>query len=204
MYRIIARGYLARAKSLLRRQTKAKLFYAAYELRCCIEARQDEYLKAQKEYVKSIPPRWKIGAQGKALKSIGRSESMQRLAFKSGERTYILVYIPVTETLRNSGEQLGELLHSQDLFRDDKDPCWSDLEERLYHISQQAEYCCNGDLLCPALIVHGSPAGKIVIAGSSQHAFIMEPIAETGQVQLTVSNVEKWDVRTPPIFYPWL
>ena len=44
-YAVMARDYLARARERLMEGSKAALFHAAMELRCCVEARQAEYLE---------------------------------------------------------------------------------------------------------------------------------------------------------------
>lgn len=53
-YWVGARSYLERAKARLEDATHVSLFYAAYEIRCAVEARQDEYLKAQEQYAKNV------------------------------------------------------------------------------------------------------------------------------------------------------
>jgi len=45
-YSVSARGYLHRAKLRLLENSNEAIFYGAFELRCCVEARQEEYATA--------------------------------------------------------------------------------------------------------------------------------------------------------------
>ncbi len=46
-YLVNSRNYLLRARKRLDEKTPASLFYAAFELRCGVESRMQEYLDAQ-------------------------------------------------------------------------------------------------------------------------------------------------------------
>jgi hypothetical protein len=45
-YNMSEHGYLARAKSRLRERTPEGLFYAAFQLRCCVRPRRKTYARA--------------------------------------------------------------------------------------------------------------------------------------------------------------
>jgi hypothetical protein len=81
-YGVNGDAYLARAKSQLERNNPEALFYAALELRCFVEARQDDYLDAQKRYARSIPKPYKIGAQGRVLDRIFDNKQIQHFQFE--------------------------------------------------------------------------------------------------------------------------
>ena len=59
-YGLHARDYLARACACLAEGSRAALFYAAFELRCGIEARLQQYLEAQREKTRKIKQGWRI------------------------------------------------------------------------------------------------------------------------------------------------
>jgi hypothetical protein len=164
VYGIAPRDYLARAKQRLEERTLVGLFYAALEVRCFVEARQDEYLDAQKEYAKSIPKAWKIGAQGKSLEWVFSSKQIQHLTWLVGDKSIEAYHVPVGEELRNAGERLSDLLHVQAKRYDVSDPWWTETRRRLVGIYQRAWACCQGRLLCPALVgKDGQTIGAIKI-----------------------------------------
>ncbi|MGI2856448.1 hypothetical protein ACRTDR_20040 [Shewanella algae] len=47
-YGVSSKDYLSRAKELIAEDRIESLFYAAFEIRCGIEARMNEYLEVQK------------------------------------------------------------------------------------------------------------------------------------------------------------
>ena len=53
-YRIHSRDYLQRARKRLDSGTPDALFHAAFELRCGIEARMQQYLEAQEHISESL------------------------------------------------------------------------------------------------------------------------------------------------------
>lgn len=148
-YGVSAQSYLERAKICLLENRKAALFYAAWELRCCIEARQDLYLEAQEKYARSVPARHKIGAQGKALEGIFSSTQIQALSFFDRDRHLIDVYhVPVTKELRKAAERISELLHAQ-VWHAPDDQWWLESRRKVVKLYRLAWICCQGALLSP-------------------------------------------------------
>lgn len=107
-------SYLTRARVCLESGDPKYLFYAAFELRCFVESRHNEYLEAQEQYRSSLPKRWKIGKQAKELGQIFDLDKVQKITntFEDGF-AFVSRYVPVSNALRKSAERLGELLHSQ-------------------------------------------------------------------------------------------
>ena len=99
VYGISAREYLARAKSNLSNPDCTFLFYAAFELRACIEARQDEYVDAQQRYLKSLPKSEKIGKKAKLLARICKPHLITALRFVFDDGDYFVYYTPVSNNL---------------------------------------------------------------------------------------------------------
>ncbi len=114
-YRTSSRDYLFRAKSFFNVAGPPEhLFYAAYELRCGIEARLKEYLDVQKEIPKKLKNGWRIAHLGRGVKKyIPDSEHILRFYVKaeSTNSSAVLLYTPVSKLLQAYGGQLGELLH---------------------------------------------------------------------------------------------
>ena len=59
-YGLHAREYLARARACLAEKSAPSLFWAAFELRCGIEARLQQYVEAQRENTAKIKQGWRI------------------------------------------------------------------------------------------------------------------------------------------------
>ena len=156
-YRISSRAYLRRARDRLNETSPESLFYAAFELRCGIEARMHEYLDAQDHIAKSKKKGWRILKLGRNLEK----------AFKSGDRiaeiTVImppntgkpgirLYYTPVTSSLRKMGQKVGVLLHAMRKYRRQNDQWWQETRLFLERVYQDAEKANKGTLLGPPLI----------------------------------------------------
>jgi len=163
-YSITPAAYLERARALIIEDTARSLFYAALELRCFVEARQDLYLEAQKEYVRSVPRAWKIGAQGKALDGVFRSERIQHISwYVDGELILDTYHIPVSAALRNNAEKLGELLHAQEVHRQFDHNWWSETRQKLIQTYELAWTCNKGSLLSPMFLHDGRTVGKMML-----------------------------------------
>lgn len=165
-YGISAGAYLTRAKQRLDEQTPDALFYAAFELRCFVEARQDDYLDAQKEYARSIPKAHRIGAQGKALDRIFDNRSIQSFRFAvTGGEFFQGYHVPVSLKLRRESEWLGNLLHAQMKWRAPEDEWWAAIRQRLVDLYRLAWTCAQGNMPSPAFIVNGNTIGNLRLYG---------------------------------------
>jgi hypothetical protein len=194
-YGINADAYLARAKSRLEENTAEALFYAAFELRCFVEARQDDYLDAQKEYARSIPKAYKIGAQGKALERIFDSKQIQFFAFAvDGGEIYKSYHVPVSRKLRNETEWLGNLLHAQMKWRALDDPWWQTTRERVLAIYRLAWKCSQGNLPSPLFLVNGNTVGNIRYYGEDDELKWLMTILKPGTKGLMHVDY----LKTPP------
>jgi hypothetical protein len=152
-YGIGSASYLARAKSRLEQREPASLFYAALELRCCVEARQDEYLEAQKRYRRSLPRSWQIGKKARELDSIFAQDRISEVTFsRDGIPSITGFHIPIQRPLVKKAEGLGDYLHAKQKFHSAGDAWWSELEALLKEIYRGVWYCCRGILLCPPFL----------------------------------------------------
>ena len=77
-YGVAARDYLARAKARLMERTQEGLFYAAFEFRCCVETRQEDYARAI-EFEKFKVEAWRIGLRLTATEVIRQREDFPYL-----------------------------------------------------------------------------------------------------------------------------
>jgi hypothetical protein len=112
-YSISGRGYLPRAKARLAEQTAEALFYAAFELRCGIEARMDQYLEARKDIARKKKHGYQIAKKAKALEHVfAAGEQIVSVAGQGddGVEYFRLLFTPVTKELQKDAKRLGDLL----------------------------------------------------------------------------------------------
>lgn len=180
-YGVGSDAYLARAKLRLEEKTAEALFYAAFELRCYVEARQDDYLDAQKEYARSIPKSYKIGAQGKVLERIFDSKQIQSFAFAiSDSEVFKGYHVPVSPKLRKESEWLGNLLHAQMKFYPADDPWWRTTRERVLALYRLAWTCAQGNLPSPLFLVNGNSVGNIRVHGDQEYLNSLMAVLKPG------------------------
>ncbi|MBI1955959.1 MAG: hypothetical protein HYS38_06155 [Acidobacteria bacterium] len=154
-YHISARAYLERARAQLDLGTAEALFYAAFELRAGIQARMQQYLKAQKLIAKHKKEDWNLGKLKRSLdEAFEIGDRIAEVAFYdpgASEPLAVLYYTPVTSELRRNGESLGELLHAMQQFRNDDDAWWQTTREFLEAVYGNLRVACSGKLLAPLL-----------------------------------------------------
>jgi hypothetical protein len=161
-YGIHERDYLDRAKARIEEGTQEAMFYAAMELRCAVEGRQDSYTKAQRRYLKSVPKvAWKIRDQGRDLQRVYSGELIQRLriTFESGEELE-LFHVPVSNRLRQAVSNIDQYRHAQVKFRPDTDAWWTAFADRLLKLYRMTWPVLQGTLLSPAIITTDKVTGK--------------------------------------------
>lgn len=175
-YQVSTQAYLKRARDQLSRGSAQSLFYAAFELRCFVESRQNEYLEAQKAYARSIPRHWKIGQQGAALYAIFKSERIQFVSWRVGDDVIFEAhYVPVAGDLRKAAQkQLGDLLHAQNNVAALNETWWKKTAADLHNMYELAWQCSQGRLLSPMMLVDGQGVGAIQfdVAGDAGEKFL--------------------------------
>ena len=151
-YHINSRAYLARAKSRLSEDTFEALFYAAFELRCCVESRQEEYATELEFLRKKIKP-WNIGKTAQTLEHVFESNKIAHITLSSqGSKVFDLYHTPVPRVLYTKAEKLGALLHRLSAFKWDTDIFWTTTRSNLEKIYRDAWIACQGTLLTPPLM----------------------------------------------------
>ncbi len=163
-YNISSRGYLRRARRLLDTEEREALFHAAFELRCGIQARLQEYLQAHKQIAKSKREGWKIPRLAKNLEQHFRlgDKVAELIVFDkdTGQKKMAWYYTPVTSSLKTKANGLGSLLHALEKRHDDDDPWWIETRQFLEGIFGDLEKANRGTLMGPPL---GKGTGKMTI-----------------------------------------
>jgi hypothetical protein len=159
-YNCGSRDYLARARILLDENTQQALFYAAFELRCGIEARLQEYLEVQEHLSEKRKEGWRIAELSKNLKrAFDDGDKIVEIGItdnRSG-RTATLYYTPVRASLKKNGQQLGNYLYPMKKHKSAGDVWWKHFRELLESTYQGLNLATTGTLLGPPLL---SPDNK--------------------------------------------
>jgi len=155
-YGISSRDYLERARKCLDNGQVAPLFYAAFELRCGIEARMAEYLEVQEHISKKKRQGWQIAKLARNIEDAFRLGDKQAILKVRDKQTkeiiYEFVYTPVTSSLRKKGEQLGDILHSAKKYHSVENAYWSKLRQKLEETYTELQVATSGKLLGPLLM----------------------------------------------------
>jgi hypothetical protein len=172
-------GHLERVFDLLNYEDipARNFFYAAYEIRCGIEARLKEYLGAQKDIPKKLKNGWRIDALAKGAEAIFKSRDRIlrfQITIRRTGKICILLYTPVGSDLQRMGERLGMYLHSA-WDKDTNSGQWWDGFRELILASTVGLFRANvGTLLGPPLVRDGRHGREMSIA----HRFPDREISE--------------------------
>lgn len=152
-YSVSANEYLSRARAALCEGLPQGIFYAAFELRCCVETRQAEYAQALKKYENTKIRPWNIGDTGKRIRKASYAEKISLMRYDFGDGLLFDSYhTPVSASLITFAERsLGDLLHAQPIFRLQKDGWWKEKRDCLLMGYRMAWLACQGDSLVPPL-----------------------------------------------------
>ena len=197
-YKCGSRDYLARERKLLDENSQQALFYAAFELRCGIEARLQEYLEVQEHLSEKRKQGWRIAELSKNLKrafddgdkiiEIGISDN------KSSE-TATLYYTPVRASLKKNGQQLGNYLHPMKKYKLAGDVWWKHFCELLESTYQELKAATTGTLLGPPLLSPDNKSKFNIELGHQKKTdeFIMKLAVE---FKMSVKYLEKLPAET--------
>ena len=151
-YPISSAGYLSRAKAALMQVTPDALFYAAFELRCCVETRQSEYVEALNAYKGTKIKPWNIGNTGKRIRQASYADRITWVQYDFKFGKFDSYHTPVSDDLVMFAEkELGQLLHSQPKYRPPEDDWWTIVRAELVRGYRMAWLACQGDSLVPPL-----------------------------------------------------
>jgi hypothetical protein len=147
-------AYLVRARRQLDSNNPSNLFYAAFELRCAIESRLQQYLDARDDIAKRKKKGWRIAASQLELMKIFRDGRtiVELLLSAPGAGEIRLFFTPVRENLVKAGDRLGNLLHRAKSTLDYDDRSWSVTRDFLEATFTELEFAAAGTLLAPPMM----------------------------------------------------
>lgn len=148
-YFINAINYLDRANKVFDLDYKDTWFYAAFEIRCGVEARMREYLEHQKGVSAKMKQGWKPAGLAKNIEKVFKcGEKEAHFSFHAEDADSLtLVYRPVPLELRKAAEKLGNYLHATRKGFFEKQDYWDAFQKLLERGLELLEYSLNSELL---------------------------------------------------------
>jgi hypothetical protein len=151
-YSLHSRDYLKRARSRLDDGSEESLFYAAFELRCGIEARLAQYEDALLGITKGKSAGWEIPKLVRNIEKVYQTGDMVlRVDFQDEKGSRLrrsMYYTPVTQRLQAMGGKLGELLHCPKNFQEMDDAWWKNKRVFLEDVFRELQKANKGNILC--------------------------------------------------------
>lgn len=194
-YLVTSRAYLERMKARMDEGTDEALFYAAFEMRCGVEARMREYVETIDGIPASEKKQWHVAKLGRSLEN----------AYRTGDKVMIFVfnfpedgsemqlsYMPVMARLQKIVEILGDYLHAAKPVRA-AEPGWIDnLRSLLNEAYPLLLLATSGELVGLPLV--NDETGKLkvnaaLMAGDSRVA-LLNRMMEGAHPTVTVIHIE--------------
>ncbi len=170
VYKTTSRDFLYRARQRLDEETFETLFYAAFELRCGIEARLQEYLSVQDKISEKKKKGWRIAQLASNIEQVFNiGDKIARIAIHNRDDSTILhefYYTPVNSKLRKMGERLGDYMHVSKVWRFSEGSWWSDTRTFLEEVHSELKKANVGTML-------GVPLRE---PGTNQIRFVTEQV----------------------------
>jgi hypothetical protein len=185
-YAITPHAYLSRARKRLTSTCHEDLFYAAFELRCCIESRQADYLEALEKYRGSKIKPWRVAEGAKRLLHVWDQPRISELIYELDGRDYPTYFTPVKPELARAAERdIGMLMHAQSMHYPPDDPWWAETKSRLVEIYREAWVACQGEHMSPPLwnacTGEAHPARLYVTPASEELLDRLSALAQSGR-----------------------
>jgi len=198
-YKISAEDYLKRARNQLDVGSRDSLFYAAFELRCGIEARMHRYLEARENITKLKKKGWKVAKMASQIEGTfptkGKICKVTILDQENELPVTELKYIPISNKLKKMAEKLGDYLHAQEKFRQDDDSWWQEARLFMEEIYEELTYVTSGTLMGAPLIEPKTNRVHFEIELPRKEEYKLESLRksflETKEVKIQVAYVEK-------------
>lgn len=154
-YDVRASEFAYRAKELIASKQAEQLFYAALEVRMGVEARLQEYVRANAEIHSHLRNGWRIHSLAKGLdEHFQRARDSAQVTISiRGEKDPVLVlrYTPVCAELEVIAQRLGDYLHFRTHRVVRNHEWWKQFRELVTRGQFLLEVSCSGNLLGPLI-----------------------------------------------------
>lgn len=153
-YRVNDRAYLARCREQLLTGTKQGIFYAAFELKCAVEARLAEYLEhLDSRGGKRVHP-FKIGENARTIQRLKIGEVIVKMTYRPEDQDIEIPFYhtPVPESLKKFAEAtIDGMRHAQTVYRKPDDPWWGETRQKLIENYRLAWIASRGTVPIPPM-----------------------------------------------------
>lgn len=197
-YRVSPQAYLARCRERLLEGTKQAIFYAAVEMRCCVEARQAEYFEHYQPLIRKRFQPYRLGENQKTVSKITSGDKIAQITFCFANGTSLRQFhTPVPLKLQKFVKQTVDgMRHSQQCYRPPDDPWWSMTRDNLVSNYRAAWIACRGEMPLPPLWnADSGEMHQIITYVTEENRAVMERFEDLKGMQLRF-HVEYLDV--PP------
>jgi hypothetical protein len=167
-------GYLTRARFWLHSNTPESIFYAAFDLRNFLEAKQSEYLVAQKVYRNRLPSLTEYSKRNAELARIFADTRVQLVSVSRDRFVLSLVYVPIPRRLVDLTEKrLQQYCHAQ--TRDFTAAEIEDIWFTLFEAFRLSEVCAGSTLRAPVIQtdMDGGRYDKAVLSPDSDESAVL-------------------------------
>lgn len=197
-----AQSYLRRARERILEGKMESLFYAAFELRACIEARVVEYAEALPN-IKGKITSWQLAKARLALNRAVPDRRFTLLTIQIDGAQHTVTHTPIPNEVWKNVGRLGDYLHYRHEFDGTDDEQLREFAELVLSVYKDAWIACKGDLIGP-LLGRGKPGSKLtaLIRFDSPDAhqfnkFVQAAVTDGRQVTLDIKYPEQlpsdWD-----------
>lgn len=209
-YPTAAQSYLRRARDRILEGTTASLFYAAFELRACIEARVVEYAETLPHIKGKKITSWQLAKAKLALQRAVPDRRYTVMTIKIGDAQHTVAHTPIPNDVWKNVGKLGDYLHYRHDFDDGDREHLLALAHLVLTVYKDAWIACRGDLIGP-LLGRGKPGSQVttLIRLDSPDALAFNEIIKKAVAEETpaIMGIEypdelpgDWDFDLPPGF----
>ena len=201
-YAVTPRAYLGRCRDQIRLNTKASMFYAAFELKCAVEAQIAEHLEhLDSQAGKRIKP-YKIGQNARIIQKLKIGEVIIKMIWSSQDGSLLKTcyHTPVPDALKRYAEcVLDELRHAQHVYRKPNDDWWNEKRQGLIENYRLAWLSSRGTVPIPPLFDLSKPLnGGMPLANSVVFLYPDDEEVDTWMEKDTQVNLEIDYLEEPP------
>lgn len=193
-YLVTSRAYLGRMKARMDEGTDEALIYAAFELRCGVEARMQEYVETIDHLPKATRDQWEIAKLRRSLES----------AYRTGDKTLIycfefsdgaqmqLTFFPVMQRLQTIAGMMDDYRHAMKPRRAAQ-PGWFDrLRDLLKEAYPLLLMATSGELVGLPLVNRETGKFKVkaeIAQGDARHPLLVR-LVKGARPRVSIIDIE--------------
>lgn len=159
-YPTAAQSYLRRARERILEGNAESLFYAAFELRACIEARVVEYAETLPNIKGKRVTSWQLAKARLALQRAVPDRRFTVVTITIGDDRHTVIHTPIPNEVWKNVGKLGDYLHYRHEFDGGDHAQLLAFADLVLTVYKDAWIACKGDLIGP-LLGKGKPGSTV-------------------------------------------